>query len=89
VIVGGEEGGKWLGGLGRPIATSLLSLFVSQRLRMQLPRERLEDIQTLKELAEAGKIAPVIGRTYALNEAPEAIQHLEEGRARGKLVITL
>jgi NADPH:quinone reductase-like Zn-dependent oxidoreductase len=89
VIVGGEEGGKWLGGLGRPIGASLLSLFVSQRLRMQLPRERLEDIQTLKELAEAGKIAPVIERTYALNEAPEAIRHLEEARARGKLVITL
>lgn len=89
VIVGGEEGGKWLGGLGRPIGASLLSLFVSQRLRMQTPRERLEDIQTLKELAEAGKIAPVIERTYALSEAPEAIRHLEEGRARGKLVITL
>jgi NADPH:quinone reductase-like Zn-dependent oxidoreductase len=89
VIVGGEEGGKWLGGLGRPIGASLLSLFVSQRLRMQVPKERLADIQTLKELAEAGKIAPVIERTYALSEAPEAIRHLEEGRARGKLVITL
>jgi NADPH:quinone reductase-like Zn-dependent oxidoreductase len=89
VIVGGEEGGKWLGGLGRPIGASLLSRFVSQRLRMQLPKERLEDIQTLKGLAEAGKIAPVIERTYALSEAPEAIRHLEEGRARGKLVITL
>jgi NADPH:quinone reductase-like Zn-dependent oxidoreductase len=89
VIVGGEEGGKWLGGLGRPIGASLLSLFVSQRLRMQVPKERLADIQTLKELAEAGKIAPVIERTYALSEAPEAIRHLEEGRTRGKLVITL
>jgi NADPH:quinone reductase-like Zn-dependent oxidoreductase len=89
VIVGGEEGGKWLGGLGRPIGASLLSLFVSQRLRMQLPKERLDDIQTLKELAEAGKIAPVIERTYALSEAPEAIRRLEEGRARGKLVITI
>jgi len=89
VIVGGEEGGKWLGGLGRPIGASLLSLFVSQRLRMQVPKERLADIQTLKELAEAGKIAPVIERTYALSEAPEAIRHLEEGGARGKLVITL
>jgi NADPH:quinone reductase-like Zn-dependent oxidoreductase len=89
VIVGGEEGGKWLGGLGRPIGASLLSLFVSQRLRMQVPKERLADIQTLKELVEAGKIAPVIERTYALSEAPEAIRHLEEGRARGKLVIAL
>jgi NADPH:quinone reductase-like Zn-dependent oxidoreductase len=89
VIVGGEEGGKWLGGLGRPIGASLLSLFISQRLRMQLPKERLEDIQTLKELVEAGKITPVIERAYALGEAPEAIGHLEGGRARGKLVIAL
>lgn len=89
VIVGGEEGGKWLGGLGRPIRASLLSLFIGQRLRMQLPRERLEDIQTLVELAEAGKVTPVIERTYALSDAPEAIRHLEAGRARGKLVITL
>jgi NADPH:quinone reductase-like Zn-dependent oxidoreductase len=89
VIVGGEAGGKWFGGMGRPIGASLLSLFVSQRLRMQTPKERLEDIQTVKELAEAGKIAPVIERKYALSEAPEAIRHLEEGRARGKLVITV
>src|SRR5437660_5168167 len=89
VIVGGEEGGKWLGGLGRPIGGSLLSLFINQRIRMQLPKERLEDIQTLKELAEAGKITPVIERTYPLSEAPEAIRHLEAGRARGKLVITV
>jgi NADPH:quinone reductase-like Zn-dependent oxidoreductase len=88
VIVGGEKGGKWLGGMGRPIRASLLSLFVGQRLRMKLPKERLEDIQALMELVESGKITPVIERTYALNEAPEAIKYLEEGRAKGKLVIT-
>jgi NADPH:quinone reductase-like Zn-dependent oxidoreductase len=43
----------------------------------------------VKELAEAGKIAPVIERTYALSDAPEAIQHLEEGHARGKVAITV
>jgi NADPH:quinone reductase-like Zn-dependent oxidoreductase len=56
---------------------------------MQVPKDRIAYIFTLKELAEAGKIAPVIERTYALSEAPEAIRHLEEGRARGKFVITL
>ena len=88
VIVGGEDGGKWLG-LGRPLWASLLSLFTSQRLRMLLPKERLEDIETLRDLAEAGKITPVIERTYELSEAAEAIRRLEEGRVRGKLVITV
>ena len=88
VIVGGEDGGKWLG-LGRPLWASLLSLFTSQRLRMLLPKERLEDIETLRDLAESGKITPVIERTYELSEAAEAIRHLETGRARGKLVITV
>jgi len=83
VIVGGEDGGKWLG-LGRPLMASLLSLFTSQRLRMLLPKERLEDIETLKDLAESGKITPVVERTYELSEAAEAIRH-----ARGKLVITV
>ena len=88
VIVGGEDGGKWLG-MGRPIKASLLSLFIRQRLRMLLPKERLEDIEALRDLAEAGKITPVIERTYSLSEAPEAIRRIEEGRARGKLVITV
>jgi NADPH:quinone reductase-like Zn-dependent oxidoreductase len=87
VFVGGEGGGKVLG-LGRPIRASLLSPFVRQHLRMKMPKERLEDIQALIELVEAGKVTPTIEKVYALSEAPDAIRHLEQGRARGKLVIT-
>ena len=47
-----------------------------------------EDLQYLKELIEAGKVTPVIDRTYPLMEVPEAIRYLEEGHARGKVVIT-
>jgi NADPH:quinone reductase-like Zn-dependent oxidoreductase len=47
-----------------------------------------KDLATLKELIEAGKITPVIDRTYSLSETPEAIRYLEEGHARGKVVIT-
>ncbi len=43
----------------------------------------------LKELIEAGKVTPVIGKTYPLNEVPEAVRYLEEGHARGKVVITV
>ena len=43
-----------------------------------------EDLQYLKELIEAGKVTPVIDRTYPLREVPEAIRYLEEGHARGR-----
>jgi NADPH:quinone reductase-like Zn-dependent oxidoreductase len=46
-------------------------------------------LAVLKELTEAGKITPVIDRTYPLSEVPETIRYLEEGRAQGKVVITV
>jgi NADPH:quinone reductase-like Zn-dependent oxidoreductase len=52
-------------------------------------KPRQEDLQTLRELIEAGKVTPVIDRTYPLREVPEAIRHLQAGHTRGKLVITL
>jgi NADPH:quinone reductase-like Zn-dependent oxidoreductase len=48
-----------------------------------------EDLDFLKELFEAGKVVPVIDRRYTLSEVPEAIRYLEEGHARGKVVITV
>ena len=48
-----------------------------------------EDVVLLKELIEAGKVAPVIDRRYPLAEVPEALRYLEEGHARGKVVITV
>jgi NADPH:quinone reductase-like Zn-dependent oxidoreductase len=44
---------------------------------------------SLTELIEAGKVTPVIGRTYPLSEAPDAIRHVETGHARGKTLITV
>ena len=89
VIVGGEEGGRWLGGTDRQIRAFLLSPFVRQRLRTFVAKESAEDLLVLKELVESGKVTPVIDRTYALREAPDAIRHLEEGHARGKLVLSV
>ena len=89
VLVGGEGGGPWLGMLGRFIKTYLLARFVKQRLRVLTSTEVKEDLQTLSELAEAGKIVPVIDRTYALSEVPGAIRYLEQGHAKGKVVITV
>jgi NADPH:quinone reductase-like Zn-dependent oxidoreductase len=88
VLVGGEGGGRWLGGFDRLILRApVLSAFSRQRLRPLVSKERSEDLVVLKELIEAGKVTPVIDRTYPLREAPEAIRYLEEGHARGKIVI--
>jgi NADPH:quinone reductase-like Zn-dependent oxidoreductase len=88
VIVGGEGGGRWLGGFDRQILRApAVSAFSRQRLRPLVSKERSQDLLVLKELIEAGKVTPVIDRTYPLAEAPEAIRYLEEGHARGKIVI--
>jgi len=90
VIVGGEGGGRWLGGFDRQILRApILSLLVRQRLRPLVSKERRDDLVVLKELIEAGKVTPVIDRTYPLSEVPEAIRYLEAGHARGKIVITV
>jgi 2-desacetyl-2-hydroxyethyl bacteriochlorophyllide A dehydrogenase len=88
VIVGGEGGGRWFG-IGRQLRALMLSPFVGQRLRMWIATVRKGDLQFLKELIEAGKVAPVIDRTYPLSEVSEAIRYRHEGHARGKVVITV
>jgi NADPH:quinone reductase-like Zn-dependent oxidoreductase len=89
VIVGSEGRGRWLGGFDRNLRAMLLSRFVGQRLRMLSSKPRPADLQTLQELAEAGKVKPLIDRTYPLPEVPEAIRSLVEGHGRGKIVITV
>lgn len=88
VIVGGEGGGRWLGGFDRQIFRApILSLFVGQTMRPLIAKESTQDLIAMKELIEAGKVKPVIDRTYPLSEAPDAIRYLAEGHARGKVVI--
>jgi NADPH:quinone reductase-like Zn-dependent oxidoreductase len=89
VIAGGETDGRWLGGSDRQVRALLLSPFVGQKLGTFVSRENHEDMIVLKELIEAGKITPVIERTYPLSEVSAAIRYMREGRARGKLVITV
>jgi NADPH:quinone reductase-like Zn-dependent oxidoreductase len=89
VLSSGESGGRWIGPVDRIIKAVVLSPFVSQKLGTFLAKPNREDLQFLKELIEAGKLTPVIDRTYSLSEVPEAIRYLEEGHARGKVVITV
>jgi NADPH:quinone reductase-like Zn-dependent oxidoreductase len=83
VIVGGEGGGRWLGGFDRNLRAVALSRLVGQRLRMLSSKPGQADLQVLRELIEAGKLIPVIGRTYPLGEVPEAIRQMVEGRGGG------
>jgi NADPH:quinone reductase-like Zn-dependent oxidoreductase len=89
VIAGGETDGRWLGGTDRQLRALVLSRFVAQKLGTFVSKENHEDMIVLKELIEAGKVTPVVDRTYPLNEVPEAIRYMREGRARGKVVITV
>jgi NADPH:quinone reductase-like Zn-dependent oxidoreductase len=89
VIAGGEGGGRWLGGTDRQLRAMMLSPFVGQKLGTFINKENHEDLLVLKELIEGGKLTPVIDRTYPLSEVPEAIRYLEEGHARGKVVIAV
>jgi NADPH:quinone reductase-like Zn-dependent oxidoreductase len=89
-IVGGEGGGRWTGGFFRQMLRApLVSLFSGQKLRPVVSKENHEDLQALAALVEAGKVAPVVGRTYPLVEAADAIRELERGHARGKIVVTV
>jgi NADPH:quinone reductase-like Zn-dependent oxidoreductase len=86
---GGGFDNHWFASGGRVISAHVLKRFVSHRLRPFLMSLKFEDLVVLKELIEAGKVTPVIDRTYPLSEASQAIGHVGEGHARGKVVITL
>jgi NADPH:quinone reductase-like Zn-dependent oxidoreductase len=90
VVVGGEHGGgRVLGGFDRQLRAPLVSMFAGQRLRGLIAKERAEDLDALTRLIESGAVTPVIDRTYALADAPDAIRYLAEGHAAGKAVVTV
>jgi NADPH:quinone reductase-like Zn-dependent oxidoreductase len=89
VITGGEDGGRWFGGMGRNIQAQLLSPFVRQRLTAPIVQQRQADLMTLRDLAGAGAVTPAIDRSYPLSQAPAAVRYLMDGHARGKVVISI
>ena len=88
VIVGAEDAGNWLG-VGRQLRAAALSPFVGQKLGTFISKERKQDLEELRRLLEAGAIRPVVDRTFSLDEVPEAIRYLRDGRVRGKIVIAI
>ena len=89
VIVGSENSGRWLGGLHRSVGAALLSPFVRQKLVMLVASENGADLAELTEVVERGGLRPALERTFPLEEAADAIDHVSAGRARGKVVVTV
>ena len=89
VLVGGEGGGRLLGGFDRQLRVVLLSPFLRQNLRSLLSTERRDDLLFLTGLIEERKVTPVIGRTLPLSDAAQALSDADEGHGRGKTVITI
>ncbi|MCM2311989.1 MAG: zinc-binding dehydrogenase, partial [Steroidobacteraceae bacterium] len=86
VLIGGPKDDPWLGPILGFIKAPIVSRFTSQRFVVMLAEMNEPDLRVLSGLVEAGKVKPVIDRTYALDEIPEALQYLGTQRARGKVV---
>jgi NADPH:quinone reductase-like Zn-dependent oxidoreductase len=89
LLSSGESDGRLIGPVDRIIKALLLAPFTRQRLVPFVARRSGDDLRLMTALIEAGTVAPVIDRTYPLADVPEAIRHLEQGHARGKVVITV
>ncbi len=89
VIVGGEGGGKLTGGFERSMGAPLVSLFSGQNFKGLVSTENYRDLEALTTLIEAGSVKPAIDKVYALAEAPAAVEYMHEGRARGKVVVSI
>jgi NADPH:quinone reductase-like Zn-dependent oxidoreductase len=90
VIVGGEGGGKLVGSVARTLRAALLSPFVSHQLKgLIATAENPADLLELKQLIEEGAVTPILDRTFPLTEAVAAIHYVQQGHARGKVVVTL
>jgi NADPH:quinone reductase-like Zn-dependent oxidoreductase len=81
--------GNWVGFLLRLGRAIVSSRFSSRKVLPFLSYVSKDDLLVLKELIEAGKVTPVIDRVYPFEQIPEAIRYVEEGHARGKVVITV
>src|SRR5438309_7401107 len=91
VMIGGGGANEQgvIGPLANPIKAMLLSPFVSQKMGMMMADANQKDLTILADMMQSGKIKPVIDRTYNLDQVPDAIRYLEEGHARGKVIIAV
>ena len=86
---GGPDEGGLIGPMGRLIQASLMSPFISQKMGMMMAKVSQSDLKALADLMQAGKVTPIIDRTYPLSEVREAMRYLETGRVRGKVIVAI
>ena len=86
---GGLDDGKWVGPMVRPIKAMLMSPFIDQKMGFFMAKQDKSDLKILADLMQSGKVTPVIDRTYRLSQIADAVRYLEEGHARGKVVVTI
>jgi len=89
LIPNSGEGGPWVGSIGRISKAWLASPFTSHKLRPFLSMAKKHDLLVLTDLIEAGKLTPVVGKTYSLGDAGAAIADAGSGHARGKVIVTV
>ena len=89
VIVGGEGGGRWTGGIHRQLGAMVVSPFVPQRLGTFIAKQNSADLDALRALIESGAVTPVVDRVVALHQVRDAIRDLAAGHARGKIVLNV
>ena len=89
LLSSGESSGRWIGPMTRIVAALVESPFVGQRLVPFIAKRSADDLRVVKGLIEAGKVTPVIDRTYPLAEAADAIRYVETGHTQGKVVVTV
>jgi len=89
VIVGGPSDNSWLGPLTTSVKAYFVSPFVKQKMMFMLAQTNQDDLNVLRDLMQAGKVTPVIDRRYPLAETAQAISYLEQGHAKGKVIITV
>jgi len=89
VGVGGASKGRWIGPMGRSITMLVIARFVSQRVTFFMAQLSKEDLTLLRDMAETGKLTPMIDRTYPLSQVRQAVRYLETRHARGKVIITI
>jgi NADPH:quinone reductase-like Zn-dependent oxidoreductase len=89
VVLVAPSPGQWVGPVARVLAAVATSRFTDRKVLPFLSSVRRDDLLVLKDLIESGKVVPVIDRTYAFEQLPDAIRHVESGRASGKVVVTV
>jgi NADPH:quinone reductase-like Zn-dependent oxidoreductase len=88
-VMVGAKVSKWISPLDLFVDVMVVRQFVSQKMSMMLAEFNPEDMAALADLLQSGKIKPVIDRTYKLSEVPDALRYLEQGHARGKVIISV